>query len=85
MSQLDYGCVYPSSKQGRNLLQRVRLYAVNPLKRVIYNNAPWSNIFTNNDPFPERRIGHTIRAVAIPNAVNLDSTIVMNILTDSAG
>jgi hypothetical protein len=84
MSQYAYGCVYPSATQSDSYSKFAYTFAGNASQRVIYNDAPYTNIFSNHDPFPERRIGHTIRAVAIPNAVKADSTIVMNILTDSA-
>ena len=81
-SQLYNGCVYPSSTLGGFFNGYAYTFAGNTSQRVIQNNAFYGSIFSNSDPFAERRIGHTVRAVASPNAVTRDN--VMTILTDSA-
>ena len=80
--QLAYGCVYPSATQGGSFSGYAYTFAGNTGDRVIYNTSQYYSIFNRYDPFAERRIGHTVRAVASPNAITSDD--VMNIRTDSA-
>ena len=82
LPQLAYGCVYPSASQSGSFSGYAYTLAANTSDKVIYSDAPYWSIFTHNDPFAERRMGHTVRAVASPNAVTAHG--VMNILADSA-
>ena len=51
--------------------------------RYFWGNSNSAPFYYGGDP-TYRYIGRTVRAVANPNAVKADSTVVMNILTDSA-
>ena len=78
------GGVYMSSIEAGNHKEYAWTLAWNSGTRTMFNNNAYTHVFNSNNNCAARYIGHSVRAVFTPNAVNADSSVIMNILTDSA-